>query len=436
MPEYLKESEDPVILNEKPVNCLLYADDLVLLSTSAKGLQTRLNILEKYCKDWCLSVNHTKTKVLIFNKAGRHICEKFTYENMLIESVNNYKYLGLHFSASGSFSYAQNELYKKSLKAYYKLYKNLLSLNPSISTSLHVFDHTIKPILLYGSEIWGTFNPFSARFRNGTLPFEKIYSSLKCERLHIKFCKLVLGVHKKSMNFGILSELGRFPLYYDVIKSMLNYWYRLENLDSQFSLLKDAYVTSQNLSHSKKTSWYGSMKSILEMIPDINHLSSPLPKINSFKANMKKILKSYFIDLWNTELVKHSDGKLRTYVTFKSVFGREKYLSIIGNFEQRRSLTKLRISSHHLRIESGRYQGTLLNDRTCTRCNSGDVEDEYHFLFQCVKFNDDRNHLFQEITKSCPNFLTLNARDKLIWLMNTEDKSILTAACKFISKNC
>lgn len=140
--------------------------------------------------------------------------------------------------------------------------------------------------------------------------------------------------------------------------------------------------------------------------------------------------------MWNTELVKHSDGKLRTYVTFKSVFGREKYLSIIGNFEQRRSLTKLRISSHHLRIESGRYQGTLLNDRTCTRCNSGDVEDEYHFLFQCVKFNDDRNHLFQEITKSCPNFLTLNARDKLIWLMNTEDKSILTAACKFISKNC
>ncbi|XP_063442678.1 uncharacterized protein LOC134722974 [Mytilus trossulus] len=56
LPEYLKESEDPVILNEKPVNCLLYADDLVLLSTSAKGLQTRLNNLEKYCKDWCLSI--------------------------------------------------------------------------------------------------------------------------------------------------------------------------------------------------------------------------------------------------------------------------------------------------------------------------------------------------------------------------------------------
>ena len=45
----------------------------------------------------------------------------------------------------------------------------------------------------------------------------------------------------------------------------------------------------------------------------------------------------------------------------------KKYLSIIRNFEQRRSLTKLTNSSHHLRIESGRYQDTLLNDRTFTR---------------------------------------------------------------------
>jgi hypothetical protein len=26
-------------------------------------------------------------------------------------------------------------------------------------TLMHIFDHTIKPILLYGSEICGTFNP-------------------------------------------------------------------------------------------------------------------------------------------------------------------------------------------------------------------------------------------------------------------------------------
>ena len=61
--------------------------------------------------------------------------------------------IGIHFTASGAFSLAKVELHNKGLKAYFKLRKDFLSLNPGISTSLNVFDHTIKPILLYDSEI-------------------------------------------------------------------------------------------------------------------------------------------------------------------------------------------------------------------------------------------------------------------------------------------
>ena len=166
LPDYIEDSIDPILLNNKPLNCLLYADDLVLYLTSAKGLQTRLDKLQKYCKDWFLKVNPNKTKVLVFNKAGRHIQDICMYENKILDCIVNYKYLGLYFSASGSFSFAQNELHKKALKAYYKLHKDLITLNPNINTSLHVFDHTIKPISLYGCDIWGSFNPTTARFRN------------------------------------------------------------------------------------------------------------------------------------------------------------------------------------------------------------------------------------------------------------------------------
>ena len=38
---------------------------------------------------------------------------------------------------------AQDELYKKGLKAFFKLMKDFLSLNPSVKTSTDVFDHTI-----------------------------------------------------------------------------------------------------------------------------------------------------------------------------------------------------------------------------------------------------------------------------------------------------
>ena len=88
----------------------MYADDIILLSKSAKGLQEKR-------KDWCLTVYTSKTKILIFNKAGRLIKQNFRYGNGNIECVSNYKYLGIWFSSSGFYSYAQNELYKKISKS-------------------------------------------------------------------------------------------------------------------------------------------------------------------------------------------------------------------------------------------------------------------------------------------------------------------------------
>lgn len=49
--------------------------------------------------------------------------------------------------------------------------------------------------------------------------------------MHIKYCKAILGVHRKSTNFAVLFELGRNPLYHKIIKAMLNYWFRLGTLN-------------------------------------------------------------------------------------------------------------------------------------------------------------------------------------------------------------
>jgi hypothetical protein len=83
----------------------------------------------------------------------------------------------------------------------------------------------------------------------------KIFNKLKCETLHIKYCKCILGEQKKSSNFVVLSELGRFPLYYQIIKAMINYWFRLETLQNpSLILLKEAYLVSKNLYLQNKPS--------------------------------------------------------------------------------------------------------------------------------------------------------------------------------------
>ena len=134
-------------------------------------------------------------------------------------------------------------------------------------------------------------------------------------------------------------------------------------------------------------------------------------------------------------MLQQTNGKLWTCITFKSNFGREKYLSVLKSFEQRRCLTQLRISCCQLKIETGKYQGTLLQDRKFEHYSSGEVEGEYHFLFHCNKLENGRNLLLEEISKRCPNFKCLNSKDKLVWLMNTEEKSVRTTIAKFILKN-
>ena len=47
----------PVLLGEHRINCLLYADDLIILSESASGLQNCLNVVGKFCSTWGLDIN-------------------------------------------------------------------------------------------------------------------------------------------------------------------------------------------------------------------------------------------------------------------------------------------------------------------------------------------------------------------------------------------
>ena len=76
---------------------------------------------------------------------------------------------------------------------------------------MYIFDHTLKPILLYNSEVWGSYTISSDRLNTRAFDLDNIYKSLWCEKLHLKFSKFLLGVHKKSVNFAVLSEFGRFP---------------------------------------------------------------------------------------------------------------------------------------------------------------------------------------------------------------------------------
>ena len=69
--------------------------------------------------------------------------------------------------------------------------------------------------------------------RDQVLSLDKIYQNNDPDKLHMKFVKFTSGVHKKSSNFAVMSELERYPYYIDIIKAMFKFWYRIEHLHSK-----------------------------------------------------------------------------------------------------------------------------------------------------------------------------------------------------------
>ena len=404
------------------LNCLLYADDVILLSQNEVGLQNCLKKLEHYCADWCLDVNLDKTKVLVFNKAGKLYKHEFKFNCETVESVREYKYLGVTFSISGSFSAASSELYKKALKGIFKLKRIFGSSYPNSSVAFHIFDHTIKPILTYGCEIWASM---SKAMRSADNILDSLYQNFHGEKLHTKFCKYVLGVHSKASNLACVGEVGRCPIYIDFCNDILKYYFYASQKIND-SLIGQTLKVSMNLYQTGVKSWYTGVNTILKEL-NLNETNC-----DQAKFSLINMYKTFWRNKLENEAVLKK-GKLRTFYSFKSVFHKEVYLDVVKDRSHQQALTKLRISAHKLEIENGRYSKKSITDRLCKKCSQNKVEDETHFICDCSCYQSERYKLFDYIKQETPNFASLSSSGKMIWLMTCENSSILNMFAKFVN---
>ena len=106
---------DAPMLLETLIPLLLYADDLILMSTTASGLQNKLDVLASFCETHQLTVNLTKTKVVIF-EPRRTDCIDFVFAGKTVVREAN-RYLGFHFHATKNMAYGVAHLVAAAKKA-------------------------------------------------------------------------------------------------------------------------------------------------------------------------------------------------------------------------------------------------------------------------------------------------------------------------------
>ena len=143
-------------------------------------------------------------------------------------------------------------------------------------------------------------------------------------------------------------------------------------------------------------------------------------------------MKNKYISYWNQTL-QHSQ-KLSFYYTFKKNYNLSAYLDLTRKNPSRKSLVKLRISSHKLRIERGRYDKIPRDERLCSLCSCNKIEDETHLLLDCPNYSSIRDRFFSKIEPKSHFYDYYHMRPYFLsHLMNCTDYFINFQVISFIS---
>ena len=98
-------------------------------------------------------------------------------------------------------------------------------------------------------------------------------------------------------------------------------------------------------------------------------------------------------------------------------------------------MSRLRISAHNLMVETGRYKRPKkipVPDRLCDICNL--LEDEYHFVMQCKKYECFRHKMFEKLENIFTNFTGLQDDQTFIWIMKCDDADLIYVFGQYISE--
>ena len=223
-----------------------------------------------------------------------------------------------------------------------------------ITTTLHLLDTLIKPILLYASDFWGCLKPPKDN------PIEKF---------HHMACKHILGVQKHTAKSGVLLELGRVPLQTYAIKAAIQNWERIKSKQGNAHLK----ISYENAIEDNLT-WISNIKDILDKNGMTNfhtNFYNDKPQF-THKKNITNNLRHI-----SQRSIQYEKSKLHTYGILKKEIGTEKYLHEMKNPSISQSVTKPRLSNHSLNIETGRYKNLHKQLRFCPFCPSS-IESEVH----------------------------------------------------------
>ena len=380
-----------------------------------EDLQSLLNIVSNWCEKWRLSINNKKTQIMHVRKCRKNISDfNFYYGKnygtkefpipsnncVLLEYTTTYKYLGVLFYGNMDFSVLADDLATRASRALGSLIAKFYANNGMGYRSYKkLYNACITKIADYSSGVWGL----------GLYP--------KLNNVHHRALRTYLGVHKYAPIEALTGELAFTPPAIRRKVEMVRLWNRLVKLPEN-RLPRIVF----NHEYENLTNWCRDLRSIFEQT-NFMHIFENKITVDPLDVK-KKLLEIFSTNFIDSLLLK---PKLRNYALFKFSFECEPYNWAYLSRNKRSIFAQLRMGILPLRIETGRFQNLDLNNRTCFYCNSQQVEDEYHFIFQCTHFDHLRTPFLAKCSEMDENFDTMDEVEKLRYVLSNEKIQTITA---------
>jgi hypothetical protein len=388
---------------------LLYADDAVIFSDTPVGLQDEIDTLRHYCNRWKLRLNLEKSRIVVFRKGNRVPNIQWYYGDTEIKVCSKIRYLGLVITSNGLFTQTQQVLSEQANKAIFALYKRLNDFKYlNFDEILDLFDKYISPILNYGCEIWG-FHP-----------------GLNVERIHLSFCKQLLKVKRSTQNDFVYGILGRFPMVIIRYMRIIKYWINIVTAKKHLYINNLYSVSLTEIDNPRRSCWARSVRDLLCSCGFAEAwINQGVGDTQAFLSQVKNRLLDMYRQNWSSQIDESSRSSF-----FKLINPQHNYNSILNirmTKSHKLALIRLILSSHHLKIETGRWTRppTERHRRYCDNCPEK-IEDEFHFIFECSLYTEIRNRFIPNYYRRNPSMF------KLIRLFNEERSKTIRLLAKFI----
>lgn len=324
------------------LHVLLLMDDAVIMATSREMCLKKLEVVLEFCCESGMKINEKKTKFFVVN--GEE-CDKqcLTSGGITVNYTAQYLYLGAWFTDSSTMDSVMT-LHETSSESIINKFSIFCASNTTMPFIYKraVFDAAVTSALLYSSESW-----FTGKMK----VIEKQYN---------KLVKCLLGVRKNTSINLCMIEAGIPPVQniiaerkYKFIKS------QRDHVDTE-----KPFHFVYNMCREANTPGYRSLERSVSATSDTDGLEKIATYVREKAAGATK-LTTYITDM-NPNMTVHPVYKTRSFVPDY----------------KRESFTRLRLMSHNLRVEVGRWSRTPREQRVC-QCDGMQVQTEKHVLIEC-----------------------------------------------------